>query len=63
VKQNIGVRDKKKRTPVSGNYSDIVSAELVIKYLCINLQITKINNIAVDPLIKYYDRRFILIHR
>ena len=51
MKQNIDLRDKKKiRTPVSGIFSDIVSADLVIKYLCVNLRSIKINNITVDPL-------------
>jgi hypothetical protein len=38
VKQKIPLKDKKIRTPMNGKFNDIGSANLVIKYLCINLQ-------------------------
>jgi len=49
VKQKIALKDKKLKKPINGKFNDIHSANLVIKYICINLQIPKqiFKNISV----------------
>ena len=53
ARQKVADEDKQRRTPTNEKFNDIGGANLVIKYLCINLQKSEyINNAPAEPLFK-----------